>query len=206
MRKRLVPALLALALMACSAVTAPLVRLTGRATAFPSDTASPRPTHTHRPTQTPEPAATFTARPTASLTPTVPPPVASATLAPAVLPVSPAAATATPGALACQLIWQSPHNGAIFNPHDQFSAGWRVRNTGTQTWQGGSFEFVYLGGARLAPKDVVIPMKESVAPGAQIVLSVPIKAPLQPGPYTTHWGLRQKGVYFCGVTLTISVE
>ena len=33
---------------------------------------------------------------------------------------------------------------------DKFGAGWDIRNTGTATWEPGSFQFTYLGGYRLS--------------------------------------------------------
>ena len=89
---------------------------------------------------------------------------------------------------------------------DKFSVGWNIRNTGTVTWEPGTFEFTYLAGAKLATHDSLIPLKESVPPGQETILSVPMKAPLHPNLYTTHWGIKTGNNYFCRLTLTIQVQ
>ncbi len=192
---------LALSLAACSALPLPA----------PTETARPRPTRTHRPTKTPEPTETLTPfpsltpQPLPSLTPTLPPALLSPTASPAVLPASPAPTPRPPTELNCKLLWQSPPNGAIYNPKDRFTVGWNIRNTGTAPWDVGSFMFVYVGGAHMSLTEVVH-LPTTVAPGSTVVLSVPVRAPVNPTLYTMHWGLRQGNVSFCRVTLTIEVE
>jgi hypothetical protein len=215
MRKALLSVALALTLAACAALPAPVVRPTGRPEPSLSKTAKPRTSRTRRPTKTSEPTETRTASPSVtpepalSLTPTVLLPFVilpqqSLTPTPTLLIASPATTPAPPSGLDCKLIWQSPPNGATFDAGQNFSVGWNIRNIGTATWEAGSFEFTYLGGARLYP-GYLVPLKTSVAPGETVVLSLPIKAPRNSNNYTTHWGIRQGHTFFCRLTLTIWV-
>ncbi len=105
----------------------------------------------------------------------------------------------------CKQIWQSPTNTIVFKPDRRFGTGWYVRNTGTVAWEPGSVEFVYLAGARLA-NDFVVQLTTTVSPGESIILSVGMRSPLHAGKYTTRWVLRQGGIYFCPVMLTITVR
>ncbi len=213
MRKALLAAGLALILAACAALPSPVVRPTGRAEPVFPRTVKPRSARTHIPTTTPEPTETALAIfPSAtpelalSLTPTaLLLPTPSETAAPTLI-----VDTATPTALGrsaldCELIWQSPANGARYTAGKKFSVGWNIKNIGTVTWETGSFEFTYLDGAKLYPGDR-IPLAESVAPGETVVLSVPMKAPRNPNMYTTYWGIRQGDAFFCRLKLTIWVR
>ena len=202
---------LVLMLAGCAGLPTPVVRPTGGPVFALSLTASPRPSHTRRPTQTPEPAETPTFVLSATpetvllLTPTVPFLVLPSTPTPAVLFASSSPTPPAASELDCKLIWQSPPNGATYHVKNKFSVGWNIRNTGTATWQAGSFEFTYLDGAQLHNDDLV-PLTANVAPGQTVVLSVPMKAPNVPNDYTTHWGIRHGDVFFCRLQLTISVQ
>ena len=212
---------LALALAACGAMPTPVVRPTGEPEPAIEKAREPQPAHTAIQTETSEPTDVppFSATDTPEVmlsptpfqtrgTPTVQFSLPLSTLTPTVLAISPTAIRTPTVAipLACKLAWQSPPDGSTYSTGDKFSVGWDIKNTGTTTWVPGSFEFVYLEGARLATHDDVIPLKESVPPGQDVVLSVPLKAPLTPNMYTTHWGIRQGQTYFCRLTLTIWVQ
>ncbi len=218
---------LAFALAGCGGMPTPIIRFAAGTDIALTQTAEPRPTRTHRPTRTPTlapmetlestqtptalqfntPAPALTVTPNA---PTLPFQILSSTSTPRPLIATEPAATEitpppTPSELDCQLVWQSPPNGATYNPDEKFAVGWDLRNVGTATWEQGTFEFVYLGGARLYAGDRV-PLNTSVAPGDEIVLSLPMKTPDRPSSqYTTHWGIRQGDTYFCRLTLSIVV-
>ncbi len=179
---------------------------------FPSSTPTPSPAVFLTPTlpfslpsSTPTPSAAV------SLTPTLPFVVVSSTAVPTLAPPtaalngSPTAPSATPSALACQLVWQSPGNGIVYDPQVKFTTGWNIKNTGTQTWEAGTMQFTYLGGAKLHSTDI-FPLPSSVGPGQTIVLSVPMKAPQNSTKYTTYWGLRQGDIFFCRVHVSIYVD
>ncbi len=131
-----------------------------------------------------------------SITPTGAPPTA---VPPTARPMPTA-----PKELDCQLQWQSPSNSIEFFPLDKFTTGWDVKNTGTATWEQGSVEFTYVGGAKLH-NDPSFPLDTTVTPGDEIVLSVPMKAPRDSTKYTTYWALRQGDTFFCRLKLSIYV-
>src|SRR5512143_493705 len=216
MRKTWLCAGLMLALAACGALPTPVPRATEGPTPTLSKartTRTPRPTRTPteeaqteapRPSNTPRPRASRTPRSTGG-TPTLPFQVLSSTLTPTVSLGSPAPTTPAPSELDCQLVWQSPSIGATMSAGDKFGAGWDIRNTGTATWEPGSFQFTYLGGYRLS-HDFEEPLTQSVPPGEEVILSVPMKVPPEQNLYTTHWGLRQGERFFCRLTVTIWVQ
>ena len=140
----------------------------------------------------PHQSPSATPEPVLSLTPTVP-------------PSTPAPIPTVPGRLACQLIWQSPGSEITFQPKEEFTVGWRVRNTGTDVWDAASVEFTYLRGAKLYDY-ALVQLDTSVAPGQEVVLSVHMRAPKNPMRYTTYWSLRQGDTFFCRVMLSINVQ
>ncbi len=193
---------LVLSLVACTVESVP--RAASTYTPIPSPSTTHRPTRTPtpsltlRPSMTPEPTETSTAsisatpEPTLSLTPTVP---AS----------SPSPTPTARSALDCKLVWQSPGNGANYLPDQAFTAGWKVSNNGTSTWDVNSVDFVYLGGAKLYDYPLVH-LKTSVSPGQSVILSVRMRAPKNSTKYVTYWSMRRGDTFFCRVMLSIYVE
>ncbi len=108
-------------------------------------------------------------------------------------------------ALDCQVVMRSPANGATFSPNEHFSAGWKVRNTGSAGWDASDVEFVYVGGAKMY-LSTVVHLQEDVEPGNVAILTADMRAPRSQSQYTTAWSLRKGDQYFCRLTLTITVE
>jgi hypothetical protein len=102
------------------------------------------------------------------------------------------------------LIWQSPGNYISYQPREEFTVGWRVRNNGTDVWDVNSVEFTYLRGAKLYDYSLVH-LKTSVFPGQEVVLSVHMRAPRDLTLYTTYWSLREGNTFFCPLKLSIYV-
>ena len=178
---------------------------TGMPAPSPSETPQPKETSTIVPSATPEPTETsaIALSDTPESAPILLLPSTSSTPAPTGLSVTP-----TPTQIAgldCKLMWQSPANDSAYSTGQKFTAGWSLENSGTATWDAGSFEFIYLGGRKLDLGDVVH-LETSVLPGQSVVLSVSMRAPQNPGTYTTYWGMRQGNAYFCRLKLEIYAQ
>lgn len=198
MRKALLFTGLTLPLLACVALSAPIVALKGTPIPSPTRTARPTLSPTPSPSTTPEPTETPTESPTAT-----PEPILSLTPTVFIPPRSPV--PTVPSELDCRLIWQSPRNGVIYNPEEAFTVGWKVMNNGSVTWDPGSVEFTYLGGAKLY-NSALVHLTTSVVPGQDVVLSVHMRAPRNTTKYTTYWSLRQEHTFFCILMLSIYVK
>jgi hypothetical protein len=75
----------------------------------------------------------------------------------------------------------------VFSPGASFLKTWRVRNSGTCTWNTGT-SWVFRSGDRLnGPNAVSLSV---TAPGQTIDVSVSLVAPNAPGRYTGYWALR----------------
>lgn len=90
-------------------------------------------------------------------------------------------------------------DGASFEPGTVFRKTWRIRNSGTCTWDVG-YRFMFLSGDRMSgPRSAPLgsldrpsessPLFPTVRPGEEIELSVTLIAPSEEGTYTGEWQL-----------------
>jgi hypothetical protein len=103
------------------------------------------------------------------------------------------------------LNWKSPGNGYELDRGEEFSAGWKLTNTGTDTWSPGDVIFTYLSGAQLH-NDAVVQLDGPVPPGESVILTASLRAPHNSTLYTTYWSLRRGDTFFCRVSVTIYVK
>jgi len=109
-------------------------------------------------------------------------------------PVSPA--TLTPGIMtpvpcfdhAAYVADVTVPDGTQFTKGTAFSKVWRLRNTGTCTWDT-RYQLVFVGGSQLnAPGAVAVP--QVVGPGGTVDITVPMVAPDAMGTYRSQWQMR----------------
>ncbi len=125
----------------------------------------PAVTDANLPTLTPRPTSTNTATPTKEMTATY---------------------TQAPN----QALWisQSPEDGVVFSPGQDFDMVWRIKNTGTLTWNK-RYSFEYVSGAPTYKYYSEIDLKDVIPPGGTAVLTVDMVAPMEPGSYRTEWAM-----------------
>ena len=130
------------------------------------------------PTVTPLPSPTATNLPTSTPSMTASPsPSATATLS----SVTPKAGTENKA----QWVSQSITDDTTFKPGETFTMTWRLKNTGTSTWTAGYLLRYYSGDTFSAPKEIAI--GREVLPGEEIDISIQMKAPANPGSYSSVW-------------------
>lgn len=105
----------------------------------------------------------------------------------------------------CQVVRVSPANGTVMDPREDFDAVWTVRNNGQRNWDRTSIDHVYDRGDRIH-KVSGYDLRENVRVGNSIDLGVDMRAPKDPGTYTTTWILRVGNREFCPMSLTIVVR
>jgi len=98
-------------------------------------------------------------------------------------------------------------NPPVLQPGEPFQKGWRVRNTGTCTWDN-SYSLNYVrgnqSGAQMNGQPVTI--QGTVSPGATYDIYVDLVAPLRPGTYQGFWQMRNgQGEYF-GQTVYVGIQ
>lgn len=79
-------------------------------------------------------------------------------------------------------------DGTNFAPGEAFVKTWRLKNTGTTTWDAG-YLFVFAKGAQMGGLQTQ-PLPARVAPGETVDISLDLTAPDRPGTHTGFWQLR----------------
>jgi hypothetical protein len=105
---------------------------------------------------------------------------------------------------ACEII-DSPKNREIYDPRVQFNVKWRVRNVGKKAWERIALDFTYVGGDKFHLVDGY-DLKRDIYIGEVADLLVEMKAPKDPGTYTTQWALISSDGEFCKLKVTIIVH
>ena len=83
---------------------------------------------------------------------------------------------------------QDMTNPPVLNPGETFRKGWRVKNTGTCTWDSSyvlNFVFGNVEGARMGGQPTAV--QGTVAPGQTYDIYVDLVAPVRPGVYQGFW-------------------
>ena len=78
-------------------------------------------------------------------------------------------------------------DGTLFAAGATFVKTWRLKNTGSCTWNS-SYALVFDSGTAMGGA-ASVPLASSVAPGGSIDISVNLQAPSADGTYTGFWGL-----------------
>lgn len=120
-------------------------------------------------------------------------PTTTATLLPTLTP----AATATVKALATStpqpcnrafFVSETIPDGSKINAGDSFTKSWRLKNTGTCTWNS-NYRLVFVDGNQMSGPNSV-KLIGFVKPGESVDILVDLKAPVKPGTYTGFWRLQ----------------
>lgn len=94
-------------------------------------------------------------------------------------------------------------DGTIISPGQSLVKTWRVRNTGTTTWDSG-YQLVFVNGEKMgAPSAVTVP---ATSPGQEINLSINLTAPSTSGEHAGYWRLRNPQGTFFGPTLSVKIN
>jgi len=137
------------------------------------DTQQAQLTSTPLPTSTPEVVA--------SATPTMPPP---ATFSP---PTAPAASNGSGGdaCLLANFVSETIPDGQIMQPGENFWKTWRIKNSGSCTWDS-TYKVVHYSGDLMGGL-YEYPFPGVAAPGEEIDISIYMKAPSETGSFKSNW-------------------
>lgn len=87
-------------------------------------------------------------------------------------------------------------DGTLFGPNKGFNKIWRVKNSGTCTWDS-RYKLVHAGGHLLGAVSTYFPLKDSVFPGQNVDLIINMVSPPTPDNYQSDWKLQNpQGRYF----------
>ncbi|MFT3894980.1 MAG: NBR1-Ig-like domain-containing protein [Anaerolineales bacterium] len=183
----------------------------GAVNTFIAQTANAAATQTSRalPTSTPTETATATPRPTSTNSPTPTNTVifilkSPTPIVPPTIPGSGSGGGSSASGYSCEVVTTYPF-GVTFSPRTNFDATWKVKNTGSQSWDRNSVDFVYSSGDQIH-KVAGYDLDQNVKVGQSITLSVSMQAPKSQGTYTTRWILKVAGKTICTMVANITVQ
>ncbi len=109
---------------------------------------------------------------------------------------APSSPTATPEPCnRAEFVSETVPDNTQFDTGEGFTKSWRIRNTGTCTWNT-SYQLVFAEGDKMSGPSSVN-LTQSVDPGEQIDISVNLTAPNSAGTYKGYWKVRDdEGNYF----------
>lgn len=101
-------------------------------------------------------------------------------------------------------------DGSVIGPGENFEKIWKIRNTGTCTWDDG-YTFVYIGGSTpdLDPYDYKFSKtndRDFVEAGGTINVALTLTSPCTPGKYEGHWKMRDDQGNFFGTPVSVYIE
>ena len=114
--------------------------------------------------------------------------------------VQPTAASA-PAITGCQdsaqYVSDDGMDGTAYAPNTAFTKTWRLKNTGSCTWDS-SYLVAYVSGATMTqqPGYWIVPQGQTVAPGQAVNISVGMTSPVDNGKYQSYWGLKNTAGQF----------
>jgi hypothetical protein len=114
----------------------------------------------------------------------------------------------TPTRTVDQADWikQSPVDGTILSPGQDFDMVWTIKNTGINPWTP-NYKYAFARGARVHKFDSSYTINRTVGVDETIDLLVDMEAPREPGGYTTVWRLlNDKGEAFYTFTFVFTVR
>ena len=91
-----------------------------------------------------------------------------------------------------------------YNPGDTFTKTWRLKNTGTCTWNT-NYKVVFASGDKMNGPSTKN-LTQSVAPGEQVDISVDLKAPASAGTYKGFWKIADDEDQFYVNTLWVQIK
>ena len=149
-----------------------------------------------------------TLTPTATLPPTRTPTVTPSPTATFIFILATQSKTPTPGPASgdygCNLVSQTPADDTTMKKNQTFTVSWKVRNTGSTTWDSNQVDFVYVSGAKMAAEQA-IDLPKSVEPDATVTLKVDMTAPSKSGTFKTAWSLHRGKNDFCRLNISIVI-
>lgn len=95
-------------------------------------------------------------------------------------------------------------DGTVIAPGAAFVKTWRLQNAGTTTWTT-SYSLAYVSGEQMGTITSV-PLAQSVAPGAQIDISVDLVAPTNTGKYQGFWKMKNASGQFFNDSVYVLIE
>lgn len=105
---------------------------------------------------------------------------------------------------ACEVLSVTPASGTSVRSRESFDVTWRARNIGQRKWNEDVVRYAFESGEAMHSVASYV-LQSDVNRGDILDVIVEMRAPEDPGVYTTTWVLRRGENSFCQMFLTINV-
>ena len=95
-------------------------------------------------------------------------------------------------------------DGSDFNPGDEFTKVWKLRNSGTNTWTP-QYGLAFFTGEQMSAPNVV-PISANVPPGETTDIAVDMVAPETSGNYLGYWKMRDPAGEFFEYAIYVQID
>ena len=95
-------------------------------------------------------------------------------------------------------------DGSDFNPGDEFTKVWKLRNSGTNTWTP-EYGLAYFTGEQMSAPNVV-PVSGNIPPGETTDIAVDMVAPETNGNYLGYWKMRDPAGEFFEYAVYVQID
>ena len=95
-------------------------------------------------------------------------------------------------------------DGTVIAPGAAFTKTWRLQNAGMSTWTT-SYSLAFVSGEQMGGTTPVL-ITQSVAPGAQVDISVNMVAPVNPGTYQGYWKMKNASGSFFNESVYVLIK
>jgi hypothetical protein len=99
-------------------------------------------------------------------------------------------------------------DGTVLEPGTNFQKIWKIRNSGSCTWDDG-YALVYIAGSpnNLDPYNFEFENSDDfVSSGEAINIALNLTTPCRPGEYEGHWRMRSDTGYYFGTVLSVYIK
>ncbi len=110
---------------------------------------------------------------------------------------------------ACALTYQSPANGRVFRPNEDFTVEIEVKNTTAKTWSSGDVDLAFvtaLGGGPLHSGADAYDLSRSVLPGETYRFTIRAAAPFDWGDFGEVWAFTRGSEPICSFSYNIHIN
>ena len=109
----------------------------------------------------------------------------------------------------CTLLFQSPPNGKVFTPNQDFSAEFEVLNNTTKTWSRGDVDLTFVAALNSDPMHTgpdVFDLDHAVVSGQSYRFSFRVTTPFDSGDFSEVWAITRGSTPICSFSYSIHIN
>jgi uncharacterized protein YraI/heat shock protein HslJ len=109
----------------------------------------------------------------------------------------------------CTLLYQSPPNGKVFKPNQDFTAEFEVMNNTSKSWSRGDVDLTFVAALNSDPMHTgsdAFDLENTVLPGQSYRFSFRITTPFDSGDFSEVWAITRGAAPICSFSYSIHIN